>query len=173
MYIQNLQGRGACRTGLKTTALWQYAVRQESPDSVLEGRCPAEFSSNPNQAHLNQLINVLLGVLETSSQACRGKLELNSAGHRPSRIKFGDPCCAMYQFFWDCFQRFWDCNAEPHNQPQFRVLSHGTGARWLQDKYKKKHFKDFLDGYIGHMQQHQCHSYPALITSEMCGFSNI
>uniref|UniRef100_A0A671LFC0 Uncharacterized protein n=1 Tax=Sinocyclocheilus anshuiensis TaxID=1608454 RepID=A0A671LFC0_9TELE len=23
---------------------------------VLEGRCPAEFSSNPNQTHLNQLI---------------------------------------------------------------------------------------------------------------------
>ncbi len=26
--------------------------------SVLEGRCPAEFSSNPNQTHLKQLINV-------------------------------------------------------------------------------------------------------------------
>ncbi len=25
---------------------------------VLEGRCPAEFSSNPNQTHLNKLINV-------------------------------------------------------------------------------------------------------------------
>ncbi|KAI2647437.1 Transposon Ty3-G Gag-Pol polyprotein [Labeo rohita] len=34
---------------------------------------PAEFSSNPNQTHQNQLIKVLLG-------------------HRPSRNKFGDPC---------------------------------------------------------------------------------
>ncbi|KAL0152606.1 hypothetical protein M9458_052329 [Cirrhinus mrigala] len=37
-----------------------------------------EFSSNPNQTHLNQLIKVLLGILETSRQ-------VNSAGHRPSR----------------------------------------------------------------------------------------
>ncbi len=53
---------------------------------------PAEFSSNPNQTHLKQLIKVLTGILETSSQVCWGKLELNSAGHRPSRIKFDDPC---------------------------------------------------------------------------------
>ncbi len=32
---------------------------QGSPSSVLEGRCPAEFSSNPNQTHLKQLIKVL------------------------------------------------------------------------------------------------------------------
>ncbi len=51
---------------------------------------PAEFSSNPNQIHLKQLIKVL-GILETSRQVCWGKLELNSAGHRPSRIKFDDP----------------------------------------------------------------------------------
>ncbi len=65
---------------------------QGSPDMVLEGRCPAEFISNPNQTHLKQLINVLLGILETSREVCWGKLELNSAGHRSSRIKFGDPC---------------------------------------------------------------------------------
>ncbi len=53
---------------------------------------PAEFSSNPNQTHLKQLIKVLLGILETSMQVCWGKLELNSAGHRPCRIKFDDPC---------------------------------------------------------------------------------
>ncbi len=68
------------------------ALTQGSPGSVLEGRCPAEFSSNPNQTHLKQLIKVLLGILETSRQVCWGKLELNSAGHRPSRIKFDDPC---------------------------------------------------------------------------------
>ncbi len=41
--------------------------------------------------HLKQLIKVLTGILETSRQVCWGKLELNSAGHRPSRIKFDDP----------------------------------------------------------------------------------
>ncbi len=65
---------------------------QGSPSSVLEGRCPADFSSNPNQTHLKQLIKVLLGILEASMQVCWGKLELNSAGHRPSRTEFDDPC---------------------------------------------------------------------------------
>ncbi len=37
---------------------------------ILEGGVPAEFSSNPNQTHLKQLINVLLGILETSRQVC-------------------------------------------------------------------------------------------------------
>ncbi len=55
-------------------------INQGSPNLFLEGRCPAEFSSNPNQKHLNQLIKVLLGILETSRQVCWGKLELNSAG---------------------------------------------------------------------------------------------
>ncbi len=64
---------------------------QGSPSSVLEGRCPAEFSANPNQTHLKQLFKLLTGILETSRQVCWGKLELNSAGHRPSRIKFDDP----------------------------------------------------------------------------------
>ncbi len=55
-------------------------VDQGCPNSVLEGRCPAEFSSNPNQTHLKQLIKLLLGTLEASMQVCWGKLELNSAG---------------------------------------------------------------------------------------------
>ncbi len=55
-------------------------LHQGSPNLFLESRCPAEFSSNPNQTHLNQLIKVLLGILETSRQVCWGKLELNSAG---------------------------------------------------------------------------------------------
>ncbi len=67
-------------------------LNQGSPSSVLEGRCPAEFSSNLNQTHLKQLIKLLLGILETSREVCWGKFELNSAGHRPSRIKFDDPC---------------------------------------------------------------------------------
>ncbi len=61
----------------------KHALQQGSPDTVLEGRCPAEFSSSPNQTHLKQLIKVLLGILETSREVCWGKLELNSTGHRP------------------------------------------------------------------------------------------
>ncbi len=66
-------------------------LQQRSPNSALEAQCPEEFSSKLNQTHLNQRIKVLLGILETSRQVCRGKLELNAAGHRPSRSKFGDP----------------------------------------------------------------------------------
>ncbi len=45
-------------------------LNQGSPSSVLEGRCPAEFSSNPNQTHLKQLIKLLLRILETSREVC-------------------------------------------------------------------------------------------------------
>ncbi len=75
------------------------ALNQGSPNLFLEGRCPAEFSSNPNQTHLNQLIKVLLSILETSRQVCWGKLELNSAGHRPSRTECGDPCFKLSWMF--------------------------------------------------------------------------
>ncbi len=68
------------------------ALSQGSPYLVLEGRCPVEFSSNPNQTHLKQLIELFLDILETSKQVCWGKLELNSAGHWPSRTQCGDPC---------------------------------------------------------------------------------
>ncbi|KAI2655091.1 Rhomboid-related protein 2 [Labeo rohita] len=37
-------------------------------EAGLKGRCPAEFSSNPNLTHLNQLIKLLLGILKTSRQ---------------------------------------------------------------------------------------------------------
>ncbi len=47
-------------------------VMQGSSNLFLEGRCPAEFSSNPNQTHLKQLIKVLLGILQTSRQVCWG-----------------------------------------------------------------------------------------------------
>ncbi len=78
------------------------------------GWCSAEFSSNPNQTHLKQLIEVLLGILQTSRQVCWGKLKLDSAGQRPSRTKFEDPChtsMGTYLFsFWimyksQCFKK--------------------------------------------------------------------
>ncbi len=83
--------------GEKPDAL--IALAQGSPHLFLEGRCPAEFSSNPNQTHLKQLIKVFLGILETSRQVCWGKLELNSAGHRPSRTECGDPCSSTLNTF--------------------------------------------------------------------------
>ncbi len=63
----------------------------ESNPLTIRPRLP-QVSSNPNQTHLNQLIKVLLGILETPGQVCWGKLELNSAGQRPSRTECGDPC---------------------------------------------------------------------------------
>ncbi len=91
-----------CRTWDSNPRLLGYkfdslTIRPRLPQFlVLEGRCPAKFSYNPNQTHLNQLIKVLLGILETSKQVCWGKLELNSAGHRPSRTKFSDHCARWW-----------------------------------------------------------------------------
>jgi len=41
---------------------------------------------------MNQLIKVSLGIIETFRQVCWTWLELNSAGHRPSRTEIGDHC---------------------------------------------------------------------------------
>ncbi len=55
--------------------LWN-GLNQGSPSPVLEDQCPAEFSSNPNQTHLEQLIPVLLGTLagvlrQVGAKLCR------------------------------------------------------------------------------------------------------
>ncbi len=75
----------------EVTYACRISLKQGCPNSVLEGRCPAEFSSNPNKTRLNQLIKLLLGIQETSRQVCWVRLDLNSAGHRPSRTEFGHP----------------------------------------------------------------------------------
>ncbi len=69
------------------TCLWLFRARERwwcrccYCNLIIYNRFgPAEFSSNPNQTHLKQLIKVLLGRLETSRQVCWGKLELNSPG---------------------------------------------------------------------------------------------
>ncbi len=51
-----------CSNDQKNTSNTLYTQQKLE---VLEGRCPAEFSSNPNQTHLEQLIKLLLGTLET------------------------------------------------------------------------------------------------------------
>ncbi len=91
-------------TDLIWWVVWIYLfLTQGCPNSVLEGQCPIEFKSNPNQTHPKQLIKLLLGILEASMQVCWGKLELNTAGHRPSRTEFGQPCPNLYAIVNKCF----------------------------------------------------------------------
>ncbi len=59
---------------------------------ILEGHSPAEFSSNPNQTHLNQLIKVFRMQLGIFFPQGFSGLELNSAGEWPSRINVPHPC---------------------------------------------------------------------------------
>ncbi len=49
-------------------------------------------------------------MLETSWQVCWGKLELNSAGHRPSRTKFGHPCFKQSNIL----NGLYFCPSQPH-----------------------------------------------------------
>jgi len=62
-------------------------LEQGFSNSVLEGRCPAEFSSNPDQKHLSKLIKVFRITIGWTY-----RLELNSAGQPPSRTEFEKPC---------------------------------------------------------------------------------
>ncbi len=94
---------------------------------------PAEFSSNPNQTHLKQLIKVLLGILETSRQVCWGKLELNSAGHRPSRIKFDDPWSTVHNII----QRFRESGTISVRKGQ--GPENHTGCRWSSALFTALH----------------------------------
>ncbi len=45
------------------------SIEQGSPTLDLEIHCPAEFSTNPNQTHLNKLIKIFR--ITTNSQAVR------------------------------------------------------------------------------------------------------
>lgn len=59
--------------------LWDFPIYQGCLNSVLEGWCPAYFSSNLNWTNPNQLIKLI-------------KLEQNYAGHQPSKTEFAQPC---------------------------------------------------------------------------------
>ncbi len=65
-------------------------LKPQSQILLLEGRCTAELSSYPIYTHLNPLIKVF-GLLEMSRQVCWGRLELNPAGHWPSKSRTGPP----------------------------------------------------------------------------------
>lgn len=55
-------------TAPNTTGGWWACVAQGSPTLLLGSYCPTEFSSNPNQTYLNQLIKVL-------EQSCNWSLQ--------------------------------------------------------------------------------------------------
>ncbi len=70
---------------------WTIPLKQGWGTLILEGGVPAVFSSNPNQTHLNQLIEVFRMQLGVFFQGFLG-LELNSAREWPSRINVPHPC---------------------------------------------------------------------------------
>ncbi len=67
------------------------AKHRRCPNSVLEGRCPAEFNSDFPQ-HTCCVVSRMPSKSLISCFRCVWLgLELNSAGHWPSRIEFGQP----------------------------------------------------------------------------------
>ncbi len=58
-------------------------------------------------------------MLETSWQVCWGKLELNSAGHRPSRTKFGHPCFKQSNIL----NGLYFCPSQPHFHSKIITIS--------------------------------------------------
>ncbi len=73
---------------------------------ILEGHSPAEFSSNPEKPW--KIPNCILKTLISCFRCVWLGLELNSAGHRPSRINVPHPwfkvwlllCVAGWTLFW-------------------------------------------------------------------------
>jgi len=64
-------------------------------NSVLEGRCPAEFSSNPDQTHLSKLIKVFritrnfqeVCLIRVGAKLCRTAADQNDQfGHQNENI---------------------------------------------------------------------------------------
>ncbi len=64
---------------------------QGSSNLILEGRCPAEFSSNLPQHTCLEVWSIPSKTLISCFRCVWLGLELNSAGHRPSRTELGDP----------------------------------------------------------------------------------
>ncbi len=70
---------------------WCYCLHQGSPNLILEGLCPAEFSSNLPQHTSLEVSSIPSKTLISCFRCVWLGLELNSAGHRPSRTVSGDP----------------------------------------------------------------------------------
>ncbi len=67
------------------------SLSQGCPNSVLEGRRPAEFSSNLLQHTCMEVSSMPSKSLISFFRCVWLGLELNSARHRPSRTEFGQP----------------------------------------------------------------------------------
>ncbi len=67
-------------------------LEQGSSNLILEGWCPAEFSSNLSQHTCLEVSSIPSKSLISCFRCVWLGLELNSAGHRPSRTELGDPC---------------------------------------------------------------------------------
>ncbi len=68
-------------------------VKQGSSNLFLEGRWPAEFSSNLPQHTCLEVSSIPSKTLISCFRCVWLGLELNSARHRPSRTELGDPWC--------------------------------------------------------------------------------
>ncbi len=68
-----------------------FNLYQGSSNLILEGRCPAEFSSNLPQHTCLEVSSIPSKTLISCFRCVWLGLELNSAGHRPSRTELGDP----------------------------------------------------------------------------------
>ncbi len=68
------------------------SLTQGSSNLILEGRCPVEFSSNLPQHTCLEVSSIPSKTLINCFRCVWLELELNSAGHRPSRTELGDPC---------------------------------------------------------------------------------
>jgi len=74
----------------------------------MEGQCPAEFSSNPDQTHLSNRSNrpeqanqaKVFMITRNSQVGIWSRLELNSAGQWPSWTEFEKPCFKAKNIFW-------------------------------------------------------------------------
>ncbi len=75
-------------------------VKQGSPTLLLETYRPTDFSSSPNQTHLNQLITVFKATCSFQT----GVLQLKSARWYLSRSRFGDPCYKVFANLWGATQ---------------------------------------------------------------------
>ncbi len=69
---------------------------QGSTNLILEGRCPAKFSSNLPHHTCLEVSSIPKSLISCFRCVWLG-LGLNSAGHRPSRTELVDPCSSGFQ----------------------------------------------------------------------------
>lgn len=98
---------GFCLDTLSTASLFNAPVDQllSSPHSIncshlcgnqiLEGHCPAEFSSNPDHTHKKPTNQCFQDYQKAASTYVSSQLYLNSVEQWPSRTTFACPCLSL------------------------------------------------------------------------------